>query len=262
MKNLLVAFHDKVKSFYIIAGFLLLWQIIPSTGAVNPHFIPPLSTVLAEALKLGFANIIIDISISLERVILGFLLALVVALPLGFMFAGAFPRFAKFLYPLMSFLSQIPPFILFPVFVVIFGIGDGGIYTVIFWSAFWPILFSTISGTQLVDPLLVKSARSMGANQAQVFYKIIIPGALSSIMTGARTAMTLCFMMLIGAETMGANSGLGWLINQSQRMGMIPRIYLAVLLVAVLGLAINYLFEWLERNIIVWKEDSQEGVIG
>lgn len=261
MKNLLAAFHNRAKSFYIISGFLLLWQIIPSTGAVNPHFIPPLSTVLAEAPKLGLASIAIDISISLERVILGFLLALVVALPLGFMFAGAFPRFAKFLYPLMSFLSQIPPFILFPVFVVIFGIGDGGIYTVIFWSAFWPILFSAIAGTRQVDPLLVKSARSMGANPAQVFYKIIIPGALSSIMTGARTAMTICFMMLIGAETMGANSGLGWLINQSQRMGMIPRIYLAVLLVAILGLAINYLFEWLERNIIVWKENDRKGGI-
>jgi len=261
LKSALLSIHHNCKSFYIILGFFLFWQVIPFTGLVDPHFVPPLSKVLAESIQLGFANIAIDISISLGRVIIGFIMAAAVALPLGFILAGAFPKLARLLNPLMVFLSQVPPFILFPVFVIIFGVGNGGIYTVIFWSAIWPLLFNTIAGTQLVDPLLIKSARSMGAGQLTIFFKVIVPGALASIMIGTRTAITICFMMLIGAETMGANSGLGWLIHQSQRMAMIPRIYFAVLLVAVIGLLINYLIEWLERNIIVWQEDTAEELI-
>ncbi len=261
MKSVFLKIHDMVKSAYIITGVLVFWQLAPYLGLVNPRFLPPLSRVLAETFQLGLGSIAIDIINSLKRVILGFSLAAIITLPLGFILAGAFPRLAKLLNPLMLFLSQIPPFILFPIFVVIFGIGEGGIFTVIFWSAIWPILFNTIAGTQSFDTQLVKSARSMGASQLTIFLKVIIPGTLPYIMTGMRTAMTICFIMLIGAETMGASSGLGWEIHQAQRMAVIPRIYLIVLVVAIVGLLINYLFEWLEKNIVIWKEDAHEGLI-
>ncbi|OPY58892.1 MAG: Bicarbonate transport system permease protein CmpB [Pelotomaculum sp. PtaU1.Bin035] len=259
MKKALLNIHNRMISLYIIIVFFVLWQLIPYTGLVNPHFLPPLSKVIAETFKLSLGNIVLDIVHSLRRIIIGFFVATAVALPLGFVLAGALPKLGKLLNPLMMFLSQIPPFILFPVFVIIFGIGEGGILTVIFWSALWPILFNTIAGTQMVDPLLIKSARSMGSSQLTIFLKVILPGTLSSIMTGMRAAMTFCFMMLIGAETMGANSGLGWEINMSQRMAVIPRIYLVVMIVAIVGLAINYLFEWFERNTIIWREDAPSG---
>ncbi|NLD46182.1 MAG: ABC transporter permease subunit, partial [Clostridiaceae bacterium] len=94
-----------------------------------------------------------------------------------------------------------------------------------------------------------------------IFFKIIIPGALSSILTGMRTGMTMSFMMLIGAETLGADSGLGWLIHNAKSMGFIPRIYLAAILIAVLGLGVNYIFQWLEENIIIWKEVTHDKAI-
>jgi NitT/TauT family transport system permease protein len=122
-------------------------------------------------------------------------------------------------------------------------------------------MFTTITGVQRVEPILIKSARSMGANNFTIFLKIILPGALSSILTGMKTGMTMSFMMLIGAETLGADSGLGWLIHNAQSMGFIPRIYLAAILIAVLGLGVNYIFQWLEENIIVWKEASHDKAI-
>ena len=210
---------------------------------------------MAEAQKVTYLQIIIDAAVSMKRILIGFTLASVLALPVGFILGGAFPRLAKFLKSLMDFLSQIPAFILFPVFVVVFGIGETGIYTVILWAAFWPIMFTTIVGVQQVDPVLIRSARSMGAGNVTIFFKVVLPGALASIMTGMRDRND---HQLHDAHRrrnpLGADSGLGWLIHNSTNMGFIPRIYHAAILVAILGLAINYIFEWLEENIIVWKE--------
>ena len=261
MRKFFDELNKRLLSVYIIVAFFVLWEVAPRIGWVNPHFIPPFSEVVLAAGKLTLPRILIETSVSLKRILTGFTLASAAALPIGFILGGAFPKVSKFFSPLLKFLAQIPAFILFPIFVVIFGIGERGIYTVILWAAFWPIMFTTITGVQQVDPILIKSARSMGANYAVIFFKVILPGALSSIMTGMRTGMTMSFMMLIGAESLGADSGLGWLIHNSQSMANIPRIYLAAILVAAVGLVINYILQWLEDNIIIWNDRSQEQII-
>jgi len=258
MKQTLYKIHNSLLSVYIILAFFILWEVAPKIGWANPHFVPPFSVILAEAQKLTPLQLFIEASVSLKRIFIGFTVASLLALPAGFILGGAVPRLANFLNPLLKFFSQIPPFILFPVFVVVFGVGEKGIYTVILWAAFWPIMFTTVAGVRNVEPILIKSARSMGANNFIIFFKVILPGALSSIFTGMRTGLTMSFMMLIGAETLGADSGLGWLIHNAQNMGFIPRIYLAAILIATLGLGINYLFQWLEENIITWKEVSHD----
>ena len=254
MKKTWLFLHEKLSAFYLLLLFFAVWQIVPSLGLVNTHFFPPLSQVLGEAGRLGFLDILVNVLTSLRRVAVGFLLATAAALPLGFILAGALPRAADFLNSLMAFLAQIPPFILFPVFVVIFGTGEISVHVVIFWSALWPILFHTIAGVNLVDPQLIRSARTMGADGVSVFLDVVLPGALPSILAGMRSGLTLCFMMLIGAETMGASSGMGWQINMAQRMAIVPRIYLVAMIVAVVGLVINAFFELLERKIVVWKD--------
>jgi len=253
MLKILYAINKKLLSLYVIIAFFILWEVAPRIGWADPQFMPPLSHVLASAKQVTLLKILLDTCVSLKRIIIGFTLSTILAVPVGFLLGGAFPKFAKFFKPLLSFLAQIPPFILFPVFVIIFGIGEKGIYTVILWAAFWPIMFTTIAGVQNVDPLLIKSAKSMGSNNLTIFFKVIIPAALESIIIGMKTGMSMAFMMLIGAESLGSDSGLGWLIHNSQSMGFIPRIYLAVILVAILGLVVNYVFQWLEESIIVWK---------
>lgn len=261
MKKTLNRINNKFLSVYIIIAFFVLWEVAPTIGWANPNFLPPFSRIVAEAQKLSFIQLFIEASVSLKRIFVGFVIASLLALPTGFILGGAFSKLENFLKSLMKFLSQIPPFILFPVFVVVFGIGEKGIYTVIIWAAFWPVMFTTIAGVQSVEPILIKSARSMGASNITIFFKIIIPGALSSILTGMRTGMTMSFMMLIGAETLGADSGLGWLIHNAQSMGWIPRIYLAAILIAVLGLGVNYVFQWLEENIIIWEDKNNDKAI-
>ncbi|WP_150267121.1 ABC transporter permease [Paenibacillus tepidiphilus] len=246
--------HRTLLSYYLFLLLLIIWEIAPRLGLVSDVFVPPFSRIVSAGVDLGLTNILLYISISLKRVFVGFALATVIALPGGFILAGAFPKLAVFLQPLTRFLSSIPPFILFPVFVIIIGIGEGGIYTVIFWSSFWPILFTTIAGIEHVDPLLIRSAKSMNAGKLEIFVKIVLPAASPTLLTGLRTGLNMSFFMLIGSESMGADSGLGWMIHNAQSMGFIERIYLGAVMVAGVGLALNYVLEYLESSVLYWRQ--------
>lgn len=253
MKTLIAA-HRKLLSFYLFILVLIIWEIAPRLGLVSSVFVPPFSRIVKTAMDLGLATMLLYISISLKRVFVGFVLATALALPVGFILAGALPRLADFIRPLTKFLSSIPPFILFPIFVIIIGIGEGGIYTVIFWSSFWPILFTTIAGIQNVDPLLIRAARSMSANTLVIFGKVILPGASPTLITGIRTGLTMSFFMLIGSESMGADSGMGWMIHNAQSMGFVERIYLGAIMVAGTGLVLNYVLQYLEGTLLYWRQ--------
>ncbi|NGM81391.1 ABC transporter permease [Paenibacillus sp. 7124] len=250
----IISVHQRLLSFYLFFLVLIIWELAPRLGLVSNVFVPPFSRIVETGAELGLTNIFLYISISLKRVFVGFVLATVLALPLGFILAGAMPKLAAFLHPLTKFLSSIPPFILFPVFVIIIGIGEGGIYTVIFWSSFWPILFTTIAGIQNVDPLLIRSAKSMNASKLVIFTKVILPGASPTLITGLRTGLTMSFFMLIGSESMGADSGMGWMIHNAQSMGFVERIYLGAIMVAGVGLALNYVLEYLESAVLHWRQ--------
>ncbi|MBW4082977.1 ABC transporter permease [Paenibacillus sp. S150] len=246
--------HRSLLSFYLFFLVLVIWETAPRLGLVSDVFVPPFSRIVQAGVDLGLTNILLYISISLKRVFVGFFLATLLALPAGFILAGAFPKLAVFLQPLTRFLASIPPFILFPVFVIIIGIGEGGIYTVIFWSSFWPILFTTIAGIQNVDPLLIRSAQSMNAGKLRIFAKVILPGASPTLITGLRTGLTMSFFMLIGSESMGADSGMGWMIHNAQSMGFVERIYLGAIMVAGVGLVLNYVLEYLESSVLYWRQ--------
>lgn len=261
MKKVLSLVNDKLMGFYLIIAFFIFWELVPRYGLANPIFVPPFSTVVAEGVEFTLANVLIHIAVSMKRVVVGFSISTALSLPLGFVLAGAFPKVVDFIRPLTLFLSQIPPFILYPIFVIISGPGETGIYTVIFWSSFWPILFTTIAGVQHIDARLIRCAKSMKAGSLDIFFKVVLPGAFPTIMTGIRSGLTMSFLMLIGAESMGADSGLGWLIHNSQTMGFIPRIYLGALLVAIVGFFLNFFLETLEKNLVDWKEVAEETTI-
>jgi NitT/TauT family transport system permease protein len=259
MYNWFKNLNKKLVSFYAIIAFFILWEVATRLHWLDTQFVPPPSVILAEAWKLVLnGQIFIHIATSLQRTFLGFGLAIVVALPLGFILGGWVPAVSKFLTPLFNSLSQINAFTLFPLFLILFGIGEGAKISIIFWAAVWPILFTTIAGVQQVDPLLIKAAKAMGAKGVRIFLQVVLPGAASRLATGIKTGMTMAFMMLIGAEVMGAEAGLGWLIQNSKKNYNIPRMYVGLVTIAVVGLIVSYLLDWLEKEIITWKEVSAD----
>ncbi|ACM20842.1 ABC transporter, membrane protein [Geotalea daltonii FRC-32] len=251
----LAALNNRLLDYYVGIALLVLWELAPRLKWIDSQFVPAPTAIITEGAKLASSGeLLVHIAISLQRTLQGLFFALIVAIPLGFILAGWFPRLTRFLGPLLRLLGEINAFSLFPLFVLFFGIGELAKFSIIFWSCLWPILFTTIAGVRGVDPLFVKLARSMGSGRLLLFFKVLLPGALPSIFTGIRLGATVAFLMLIAAEMIGASTGLGWLIHNSNVNFIMPRLYLGAVLVALLGMALNYGLHWLELRVVRWKE--------
>ncbi len=242
-----------------IIVFLLIWEIAPHAGWVPQTFISPPSLILKTLFDLIISGVLfIHIKVSLLRSVLGFFLAMVVGIPLGFLLGGWFPLFERVTNPVLRLMSSINPFSLFPVFILLFGIGEISKVAMIFWICLWPVVINTTTGIQNVDSLLIKSARSMGVAGRELFFKVILPAASPNIFHGLRTACSVAFFMLIAAEMVGASSGLGWLVFNAQNNYQIPKLFAATITIAGLGLGLNSLFGILERRLLSWKERTAE----
>jgi NitT/TauT family transport system permease protein len=243
------------KSLALIV-FMIFWELLPASGIVSRVFIAPPSEVFATLMKLIVTGELwMHMSISLQRASTGFSLAVLTMIPLG-IFMGWYRGFEEITDGLVQTMRQISSLSLFPVFLLFFGIGEISKIAVIYWGTQWPILLNTINGVKNVDPLLIKSARSMGSRDFSIFKKVVLPSSLPSIIVGLRLGATHAILVLVAAEMIGATSGLGYSIKNWEFNFMIPEMYAAIVTLAVLGLITNYSLIYLEKKMIKWKEES------
>ncbi|MBC2580709.1 ABC transporter permease [Clostridium sp. DJ247] len=236
--------------------FFALWQILPSAGIINSQFIPSISDILTTLVKLASTGeLFTHVKASLSRAMEGFALAAVIGIPLGFLLGGWFKVLEELIDPLLQVLAQVNPFSLLPIFILFFGIGEVAKVAIIFWVSVWPILFSTINGVKSIDPLLVKAARAMSTPKLFLFWKVVLPGSASMIFSGIRSSVGSSFLMLVAAEMIGASAGLGWLVLNAQNNYQISRLFAAAFTIAVLGIALTKIINFIERRVITWKED-------
>ena len=236
-----------------IVLFLALWEALPRLGIVSDAYLSPPSAVLASIGQLlDNGQLWKHVAASLQRSLWGLVLASSAGVLLGLLIGG-FRRLAAIVDPVLQLFRQTSAFALFPVFILFLGIGELSKVAIIFWASFWPVLLSTVSGVKQVDRLLVNSALSMGASRRFVFFKVVLPASLPSIFTGVRLAGAYSITALVAAEMIGAHSGLGFLTLNSQETFQIPTMYAGILLLAVLGLLLNYLLALLERRLLRWR---------
>ncbi|MBP2189825.1 NitT/TauT family transport system permease protein [Nocardia goodfellowii] len=241
------------KPFLAIAAFLLLWQFAPAAGLVDEVFLPPF-TVVAEA----FVDLVRSgemwnhVSTSLGRSVTGFGIALVIAVPLGIAIAWYKPV-SELLNPILELFRNTAALALLPVFVLILGIGETSKVALVVYASSFPILLNTITGVRTVDPLLVKSAVSLGLRPIRLFQKVILPAAIPSIFTGLRMAAASSILVLLAAEMVGARAGLGYLITAAQQNFQIPNMYAGILAISLLGLTFNGVLVTLERRFSRWR---------
>jgi NitT/TauT family transport system permease protein len=242
-----------ITSWIAVAVLLAAWQIAPATGLVDKTFLPPLSTVLNAWWQLAQSgDLWTDIQASMQRSLTGFGIALVFGIPLGLLI-GWYPLAAELLSPVLAIFLNTAAIALLPVFTLILGIGETSKISIIVYASMWPILYNTISGVRNVDPLLIKSARSLGLSHVRMFQKVILPASVPTIFTGVRLAGAASILVLITTEMVGAKAGLGYLILNSQYNFQIPQMYAGILTVSVIGVAFNYLLRSLERRFSTWR---------
>lgn len=243
-----------ISRFAAIIVFLGIWELVPRIGLLDRVFLPPFSEVALTFVKLLLSGELIrHISVSLERVAMGYGLAILVAVPLG-LIMGWYKGFEKIVDPLIQTLRNVPSLALLPIFILFLGIGQESKVAIIFWGSQWAILLNTIHGVKNVEPILIKSARSMGASNTMLFTKVVLPAAYPSIFTGLRLSATHAILILLAAEMIGASSGLGFLILSSEYSFNIHAMYAGIIALALLGIIVNYTLLYLENITTKWKE--------
>lgn len=236
-----------------ILAFLAFWEVAPRLGLVEQAFLPPLTTVLAsgwELVKNGQLGS--HVQASLTRSLVGFVLAICHAVPLG-LAIGWYKGFASVVSPLLEALRNTAALALLPVFILVLGIGESSKIALVVYSCSWPILLNTITAVRNVDPLLIKSARTMGLSPFQLFRKVILPASIPTIFVGIRLAGAYSLLVLVAAEMVGAKAGLGYLIIYAQYNFQIPQMYVGILSITVLGLLFNQGLQLIERRFTSWK---------
>ena len=134
--------------------------------------------------------------------------------------------------------------------------GETSKVSMVVYSCIWPVVLNTVSGVRNVDPLLIRSARSMGLRPLQLFVKVVLPASVPSVFTGIRIAGAYSILVLIAAEMVGAKAGLGYLVNYSQFTFEIPKMYAGIITLALLGLAFNQAVLIAEKQLAAWKEQA------
>jgi NitT/TauT family transport system permease protein len=144
-----------------------------------------------------------------------------------------------------------------PLFVLFLGIGEASKIGVILFGCFFPQLLNTVEGVKNVDPVLIRSAKSTGISNAGLFWKVVLPGAMSYIIAGFRLCASISFLILVGAEMLGADHGLGLMIYRYQQSFLVTKMYAGIIVMIVLGVLINFLVAKLEKRLTVWKDSPQ-----
>jgi NitT/TauT family transport system permease protein len=230
-----------------------IWEIFPRLGLVDATFLPPLSDVLVAWWDLAVSGQLWShTSASLGRSAAGFGLAIVIAVPLGLLI-GWYRPVANLLNPLLEVFRNTAALAILPVFVLILGLGETSKIAIILYGCTWPILLNTVSGVRTVDPLLIKSARSLGLGPVRLFQKVILPAAVPTIFTGIRLAGAASILILIAAEMVGAKAGLGYLINYAQYNFAVPDMYAGIITISAIGLLVNQLLVATERRFSTWR---------
>lgn len=211
--------------------------------------IPTVTTTLVAALADG--TMVQHIAATLYRVLLGFGLAVAVGLPLGILMAR-FKPIENFFLPLVSALMPIPSFALVPLFMLWFGIGNLTTVLIVFYAATFPMLFNTWTGVRSVNPLWLRAAGAMGANEKRLFWKVIVPGASPFIITGMRQAFLRSWIAVVGAEMIAASDyGLGWVIFDSKEFLQTDVMMASLVVIGLIGFAFErFVFGSIERATV------------
>jgi NitT/TauT family transport system permease protein/taurine transport system permease protein len=222
---------------------------------IDPSFrilFPPPSTAFAIAGEmLASGELIYHVAHSLKRVLIAWSLMAGIAIPLGIAM-GWWRWFYDRIEPMLELVRPIPPIAWIPLSILWFGIGDLQNEFIISIGAFFPILLNTIHGVNEVENIYIRAARTLGANQWNIFKKIILWGSLPSIFTGLRLALGVSWMCLVAGELVGATSGLGFLMMDARNFLRTDIVVMTMLLIGLIGIIMDRILISIRKFIMPW----------
>lgn len=242
-----------------IIVFIAIWEIVVRIGLVSADKLVAPSQII-ETFFYKMEHVVPDgntldvhILTSLKLVIIGFVTSCVIGVPLG-LFMGFFNLFNKFLTPIFEIVRPIPPLAWIPIVIVLLGIGFESKLFIIFVAAFVPCVINSYTGIKATRKPLLNVAKTAGANKWQMFYKVGIPSALPMVFTGIKVSFGSAWATLVAAEMIGANEGLGYMIQQGRNASKPEIVLLGMLVIGIIGAVLTALLSILEKRVIPWRK--------
>ena len=241
-----------LRSIAVIAAALAVWEIVCRAAHVSPAILPPPSQVARKWWEyLVTGELPRDAVATLLRVFVGFAIGAGLALPLG-LWMGARERIYELLNPIVQLLRPIPPIAFIPLAILWFGLGNPPAFFLISLGAFFPVLMSTIAGVRTVDAIYVRAAQNLGAPARTLFWRVLLPGAMPSILSGMRVGIGVAFIVVIVAEMIAVNSGLGYRILEAREYFWSDKILAGMISIGVIGLAIDTVMARINHRLLRW----------
>lgn len=231
---------------------LLLWEITSQSGLLDRRFFPPPSQVVGQlSNERTMERLPGDVVATVQRVLIGFAIGSSLGLLMG-LWLGLFRTPRLILSPVFAALYPIPKIALFPLLLILFGLGDQSKWAAIAIGAFFLVFYNTLAGVLQIPPIYLDVARNAGASRIQVFRTVAVPAALPGIFTGLKLATGTAFVVLAAVEFVGAKVGLGSFMWQSWQILQVDRMYLGLVIFAIMGFVSITLVGWIESRLVPW----------
>ena len=244
-------------SLIVPIAIVAVWWFA-SEDSISP-FYPPLRSIMESfGENWLFARVASDVLPSLGRMFAGFAIAVVIGVGLGALL-GRLPLLAHALNPVLQFGRALPATALVPVSIVLMGIGDTPKVVLIAFVTLFPIMLNTIDGVRNIDPVLMDVCRTYRLSRVQRVLHVQLPAAAPQVLAGMRIALSVAFVMMVVTELVAATSGIGFVTLQAQQSFQVPLMWSGMLLLGILGVFVNGLFVLLERRLLRWYTQDQEG---
>ncbi len=237
---------------------LASWQLAGLT--LRESYLPPLSGIMPEFVTLLEGEIWPHIAASLLRLAAGFALALAIGVPLGLV-SGRSKKVDDFLAPLLALFYPIPKAALIPILMLWFGAGDFSKILIIVMSVSLPLIYHAHQGARSVDDKLLWSAAAMGTSRRRQIFAIILPAALPEILLGVRVGVVIGVIVMVSSEMIVRQNGIGNYLFNALDMAQYELTYAVILIVAIIGFALDWVFETIRRRLTFWAPAPRDELV-
>ncbi|MEO3858624.1 ABC transporter permease [Acrocarpospora sp. B8E8] len=234
-------------------GLLLLWELVSRVGLLDTRFFPPPSQIARQFMEMaGSGELVQHTWVSIRRLALGFLVGGVPAVVLGLVM-GLYRWPRLIIEPLIAATYPIPKSAIFPLFLIIFGLGEASKIAVVAVGVFFPMVINTAAGVLEIQPIYHDVGRNFEAGRLQTFRTIALPGAMPLILTGVKLAVGMALMLIVVAEMLGGSDGLGFLIWNAWATFRVETMYVALIVISALGVILSLALNEMERFLAPWR---------
>ena len=249
--------QERIVGLFAPVALLLLWEAIVRIGLLDHRYFPAPSSIISTFYFLLFDvswddSLIHQVLISLGRVAIGFALGAIPAVLIGIIM-GLVPLVRAAIQPIVGAVLPIPKVAILPIIMLLFGIGEESKWVIIAIGVFFQVLVATATGVANIDKIYFDVGRNFKAGQWATYRKIALPGALPTIFAGLRLGWGMALLLLVTAEMVSSDGGVGFLIWKAWQTLSVEEMYVGLVTIAAIGIVSFWLFDFMERRLLPWR---------